>query len=156
MTLRLFGHVCLTIICAAIVATAGTLAWFAADRTMPVHVLSSEVLTPRVRPGEKLVIRQRVQYVRDCSAHIDRALYDGETHREFLRDVDYDHPPLGIGTRIITFEEDVPGNFMPGSGEYRALPSYACNPLQKFYWPITRAETILTFTIVTDALVVRP
>lgn len=156
MTLRVLGYACPTLICGAILSTAGLLAWFAADRAVPVQLLSSEVLTPRVRPGDKLVIRQRVRYLRDCSAHVDRALYDSHTMREFLWDVDYDHPPLGIGTKTITFEEDVPATFGGGTAEYRALPSYACNPLQKFYWPITRPETLLRFEVVADDPPKRP
>lgn len=147
MMLRILGLTCLSLVSASILSTAGTLAWFAADRSVPVEVLSSEVLTPRVRPGDKLVIRQRLRYIRNCSAHIDRVLYDSHTHREFLRDVDYEYPPLGLGTRTITFEEEVPANFGPGPGEYRALPAYHCNPLQKYYWPITRPETVLRFEI---------
>ena len=160
MTLRLFGYFTLTLICGAILSTAGTLACFAADRAVPVELLSSEVLTPRVRPGDKIIIRQRLRYLRDCAVHADRALYDraagGEafvrtaTHREWLRDIDYDHPPLGLGIRTITFEEEVPSNFVPGPAEYRALPSYFCHPLQRYYWPITRPETILKFEVVGD------
>jgi hypothetical protein len=156
MSLRILGFGCLGLICSAILSVAGVLAWFAADRAIPVEVLSSQVLTPRVRPGDKLVIRQRVRYVRNCAAHVDRALYDGHTHREFLRDVDYDQPPLGLGTKTITFEEDVPTNFKGGVGEYRALPSYSCNPLQKYYWPITRPETLLRFEIVGDEALASP
>lgn len=147
MMLRILGLTCLSLVSASILSTAGTLAWFAADRSVPVEVLSSEVLTPRVRPGDKLVIRQRVRYIRNCSAHVDRLLNDSHTHREFLRDIDYEYPPLGLGTRTITFEEEVPANFGPGPGEYRAAPSYACNPLQKYYWPISRPETVLRFDI---------
>lgn len=147
MMVRIIGLTCLSLVSASILFTAGLLAWFAADRAIPVEVLSSEVLTPRVRPGDKLVIRQRVRYLRNCSAHVDRLLNDSHTHREFLRDIDYEYPPLGLGTRTITFEEDVPANFGPGLGEYRAAPSYACNPLQKYYWPISRAETVLQFDI---------
>lgn len=150
MMLRILGLTCLSLLSASILFIAGLLAWFAADRAMPVEVLSSEVLTPRVRPGDKLVIRQRVRYFRNCSAHVDRLLNDIHTHREFLRDIDYEYPPLGLGTRTITFEEDVPMNFGPGPGEYRAAPSYACNPLQKYYWPISRPETVLRFEIADD------
>lgn len=150
MMLRILGYICLSLVSASILSTAGCMAWFAADRAVPVEVLSSEVLTPRVRPGDKLVIRQRVRYSRNCSAHVDRALYDSHTHREFLRDIDYEYPPLGLGTRTITFEEEVPANFGPGPGEYRALPAYHCNPLQKYYWPITRPETVLRFDIADD------
>jgi len=41
MKLRHFGFMCLAVICAAILTVAGVLAWFAADRAMPVEVLSS-------------------------------------------------------------------------------------------------------------------
>lgn len=150
MMLRIVGTITLALVSSSIIAVAGTLAWWAADRALPVEVLSSEVLTPRVRPGDKLIIRQRVLYKRDCAAHVDRALFDSFTHRAFLPDVDYIYPPLGLGTKTITFEEEVPAIFKTGDGEYRALPSYSCNPLQKYYWPITRPETILRFKIVAD------
>ena len=166
MSLRILGFGCLSLICSAILAAAGTLAWFAADRAVPVEVMSSEVLTPRVRPGDKLIIRQRIKYIRDCAVHVDRALYDRgnslqpldqtDVRREWLRDIDYDHPPLGLGKRTITFEEDVPANFTAGPAEYRALPSYFCNPLQRYYWPITRPETILRFEIIGDDPPARP
>lgn len=151
MMVRVLGLTCLGLVSASILGAAGTLAWFAADRSVPVEVLSSEVLTPRVRPGDKLVIRQRLRYIRNCSAHVDRVLYDSHTRREFLRDVDYEYPPLGLGTRTVTFEEDVPTNFGPGPAEYRALPAYHCNPLQKYYWPITRPETVLRFEVADDS-----
>ena len=160
MTLRVLGYVCLSLVCGSILSVAGILAWFAADRAVPVTVMSSEVLTPRVRPGDKLIIRQRLNYLRDCSVHVDRALYDrvseenppdqNDVRREWLRDVDYDHPPLGLGKRTITFEEDVPMSFTPGPAEYRAVPSYACNSLHKYYWPITRPVTILRFEVIGD------
>jgi hypothetical protein len=160
MMLRVFGYVCLTVICSAILGTAGVLGWFLADRELPSEVLSSEVLTPRVRPGDRLIIRQRVNYKRDCSAHVDRALYDqsataselpseqADVRREFLRDIDYDHPPLGLGKKTIVFDEEVPLTFKPGPAEYRAVPSYACNFVHRFYWPITRPVTILRFEVV--------
>jgi hypothetical protein len=151
MMLRIASIFTLTLLSAAILGIAGTLAWWAADRALPVEVLSSEVLTPRVRPGDKLVIRQRVRYLRNCAAHVDRAIFDSHTHREFLKDVDYDYPPLGLGTKTVTFEEDVPLFFGGGPAEYRALPAYHCNPLQRYYWPITRPETVLPFQIAASA-----
>ena len=32
--------------------------------------------------------------------------------------------------------------------ERRAAPLYACNPLQRHYWPITRDATVIRFQIV--------
>ena len=148
MSLRILGLICLSLVSGAIIFGAGTLAWFAADRALPTEVLSSQVLTPRVRPGDKLLIRQRIKYTRDCAAHVDRSLYDSHTNRKFLDDVDYMHPPLGLGIKTVTFEETVPENFGDGQAEYRALPSYSCNPLQRFYWPISRPETILKFEVI--------
>lgn len=148
MGLRIFGYVCLTIISGAILSAAGVLAWFIADRKVPVELVRSEVLTPSVSPGGKLVIRQTLRYLRDCKAHIDRALYDDHTHRVFLPDIDYERPPQGLGEFTVTFEIDVPDWFEAGDGEYRAAPLYACNPVQRHYWPITRDETVIRFKIV--------
>lgn len=57
MMLRILGLTYLSLVSGSILATTGTLAWFAADRAVPVEVLSSKVLTPQVRPGDKRVIR---------------------------------------------------------------------------------------------------
>ena len=98
MGLRLFGYACLGIISAAILATAGTLAWFIADRGLPVEVSETTVLTPVVKPGGKLVIRQRLIYIRNCSAYVDRALFDAHTHRAILPPVRYERPPQGLAS----------------------------------------------------------
>lgn len=143
----MFGYGSLAIISGAIISTAGTIAWWAGDRRLPVAVISTEVLTPSVKPGGRLSIRQKIDYVRDCAAHVDRSVYDDHTHREFLPDIDYERPPTGLGVRTYTFEIDIPEFFQPGVGTYRAAPVYSCNPLQKFYWPITRPETVIPFTI---------
>ncbi|WHQ70045.1 hypothetical protein [Methylorubrum extorquens] len=145
--LRLFGYACLGIISAAILATAGALAWFIADRGLPVEVSETTVLTPVVKPGGKLVIRQRLVYMRNCSAYVDRALFDAHTHRAILPPVRYERPPQGLGQRTITFSVTVPEEFEPGEGQYHAAPEYACNPLQRHYWPITRAQNVVRFQI---------
>ncbi|QDI79217.1 hypothetical protein E8E01_01635 [Methylorubrum populi] len=146
--LRLFGYACLTIITSAILAIAGVLAWFIADRALPVKVPETIVLTPIVKPGGRLCIRQKVEYLRDCRGNVDRALFDAHTHRVILSPVKYERPPQGLGLRIITTCFVVPDEFEPGDGEYHAAPEYACNPLQRHYWPITRAQNVVRFQIV--------
>ncbi|MCJ2034976.1 hypothetical protein, partial [Methylobacterium sp. J-068] len=108
MSLRIFGYACLGVICSAILGLAGAFAYFAADRRIPVDVIKTEVLTPIVRPGGKLVVRQTLNYTRECRGHVDRVLYDSSTHRKFLADVDYERPPRGLGEFVVTFVEDVP------------------------------------------------
>lgn len=143
----MFGYGCLAVISSAIIGTAGTIAWWAGDRRLPVNILTTEVITPEVKPGGRLTVRQKIEYVRDCPAHVDRTVYDDATHREFLPDIDYERPPTGLGIRTVTFEIDIPPFFVPGMGTYRAQPNYWCNPLQKFWWPISRPETVIPFTI---------
>ncbi|KQO89154.1 hypothetical protein ASF36_23605 [Methylobacterium sp. Leaf90] len=145
--LRLFGYTCLGIISAAILATAGTLAWFIADCGVPVVVLETTVLTPTVKPGGRLCIRQKVNYLRDCHGNVDRAVCDAHTHRVILPPVKYERPPQGLGPRVITTCFTLPDEFEPGEGQYHAAPEYACNPLQRHYWPITRAQNVVKFQI---------
>jgi hypothetical protein len=147
MSLRIFGYACLMVICAAILGAASLLAYYAADRQVPVDVLESEVLTPIVRPGGKLIIRQKLRYTRECRGHIDRALYDSQTHRKWLSDVDYERPPRGLGEFTVTFVEDVPSYFDPGEASYRATPVYACNLLHQYVWPLVRNDTVLRFKV---------
>ncbi|CAO4166175.1 hypothetical protein [Methylorubrum aminovorans] len=148
IAVRFFGYACLGIISAAILSTAGILAWFIADRGLPVEVPETTVLTPTVKPGGRLCIRQRVNYLRDCRGNVDRAMFDAHTHRVILPSVKYERPPQGLGQRVITTCFTVPDEFEPGPGEYHAAPEYACNPLQRYYWPITRAQNVVRFEIV--------
>ena len=133
MIARLFGYTALAIISVAILGVAGVLAFFLADRAIPVLVLSTEILTPTVKPGGQLVIRQRVRYPRDCGGHVDRALYDRELSRQYLADVNYERPPRGLGDFSLKFEETVPVSFAVSEARYRATPTYWCNPLQWYY-----------------------
>lgn len=148
MSLRLFGYACLSIITGAILSTALLIAWWISDRTLPVKVHYSWLVNTHVTPGSYLEIRQEVEYVRDCRAHVDRVVYDSFTHRDFPADIDYERPPQGLGTHVITFRVWIPDNFVPGPAFYRATPQYACNPLQRYYWPITRPDTVIEFDIV--------
>lgn len=146
MTLRLFGYACLAVITGAIVATALVLAFFISDRKLPVEV-QTEVLTPVVRPGGRLILRQRINYLRDCAAHVDRAVYDDHTHRAILSDIDYERPLRGLGAFTVTFAVDIPADFDPGDAQYRANPVYFCNFVHRYYWPITRDDTVVKFRI---------
>ncbi|WP_246747985.1 hypothetical protein [Methylobacterium sp. SD274] len=147
MGLRIFGYVCLGLICTAIIIPAGLLCYWLSDRHIPVDVTNTEVLTPVARPGGKLIIRQTIRYTRDCRGHVDRVLYDAHTHRKWLADVDYERPPRGLGEHVITFVEDVPSYFKAGDASYRAVPVYACNLVHHYLWPLTRDETVIRFNV---------
>lgn len=147
MSLRFIGYLSLSTISGFILFTAAMLAWWVSDRALPVLVLRTEVMTPLVRPRSFLYVRQDVRYVRDCRAHVDRVVYDSHTNRDFPPDIDYERPPQGVGTHTITFKVWIPDDFRPGPAYYRAAPQYACNPLQRYYWPITRPDTVIEFEI---------
>lgn len=147
MSLRVFGYLCLSVITGAILLVASLIAYWSADRRLPAEVVSTEVLTPVVKPGGKLMIRQKIRYTRECAAHVDRVLYDDKNHRKFLADVDYARPPRGIGTFEVVFVEDVPSYFEPGPATYRAIPVYSCNLVHQYLWSLTRNETVIPFRV---------
>lgn len=147
MIVRIFGYASLGIISSTILTVAGFLCYWLADRHIPVEVSRTEVLTPVVKPGGKLIIRQTVKYLRDCRGHVDRVLYDAHTHRKFLSDVDYERPPRGLGEHVITFVEDVPSYFEAGDASYRAVPVYSCNLVHQYLWPLTRDDTVIRFKV---------
>lgn len=147
MNLRVIGYFSLIVVCASILIPSAFLCYWLADRGIPVEVSRTEVLTPVVKPGGKLIIRQTVKYLRDCRGHVDRVLYDAHTHRKFLSDVDCERPPRGLGEHVITFVEDVPSYFEAGDASYRAVPVYACNLVHQYLWPLTRDETVIRFKI---------
>ena len=147
MILRALGYTSLAIISAFILGVSGLLCYWLSDRHIPVDVIKTEVITPVVKPGGKLIVRQTVRYTRECRGHVDRLLYDQHTHRKFLTDVDYERPPRGLGEFVITFVEDVPSYFGAGDAWYRAIPVYSCNPVHAYLWPLTRGETVIRFRI---------
>ena len=147
MSLRVIGYACLGVICAAILIPSALICWWLADRHIPVDVLKTEVVTPVVKPGGKLIIRQTIRYTRDCRGHVDRVMYDSATHRKWLADVDYERPPRGLGEHVVTFVEDVPSYFEPGPASYRAVPVYACNLVHQYLWPLSRDETVIRFRV---------
>lgn len=147
MSLRIFGYACLGLICSVILSVAGFVCYWLADRYIPVDVMRTEVVTPVVKPGGKLIIRQTLRYTRDCHGHVDRVLYDAHTHRKWLTDIDYERPPRGLGEHVVTFVEDVPSYFEAGEASYRAVPVYSCNLVHQYLWPLTRDETVIRFRV---------
>lgn len=147
MIIRVLGYTSLAIISAFILSLSGLLCYWLADRHIPVDVLRTEIVTPVVKPGGKLVVRQTIRYTRDCRGHVDRVLYDAHTHRKWLADVDYERPPRGLGEHVVTFVEDIPSYFEPGPASYRAVPVYSCNLVHQYLWPLTRDETVIRFTV---------
>lgn len=147
MALRTMWYSILLVVCVVIIGATGLVAFWVTDRALPVEVLDTEVVTPEVEPGGKLVIRQTVKYLRDCGAHADRTLWDDHTNRQWLMDIDYEKPPDGLGERPITFKVDVPFHFRPGKGRYQSAPIFWCNPIQKYFWPIDREPTVVWFRI---------
>lgn len=147
MSLRIFGYACLGVICSTILGSALIACYWLADRRIPVDVLRTEILTPTVKPGGKLIVRQTIRYARECRGHVDRVLYDSRTHRKWLADIDYERPPRGLGEHVVTFVEDIPSYFEAGDASYRAVPVYSCNLVQQYLWPLTRDETVIRFKV---------
>jgi hypothetical protein len=147
MILRVLGTACIGLIGAACLGIAGLLAYWLSDREVPVETVQARVLTPIVEPGGKVQIEQTIRYTRECSAHIDRVLFDNHNHRKFLPGVDYERPPQGLGEFRIISVEDVPSYFDEGEANFRTIPIYHCNLVHRYFWPIAGPGTFLSFQV---------
>lgn len=148
---RVIGLLCLVVISVSMLTGSLVFAQMLLDTAPVVKVHSTTVVTKDIRPGTFIEIEQDLEYLRDCGAHIDRFLFDCCSGRKMLEPVSYIHPPEGLGRFKIKFSEYVPINFKPGPARYDATPAYWCNPVQRWWTPITRPgnkSTTLPFEIV--------
>ena len=117
---------------------------WAGDRTPPTRLLSTELLTPAVRPGSTLQVKYVVQRDRACETRVDRALFDVDGRRKPLEDID-GAAPLGPTTYIAT--ADIPTYFSPGTARYVTSSVYQCNPLHRLF-PIVASTREIEFEVV--------
>lgn len=116
------------------------------DRQLPVTVLSRRVLTPEVEPGGVLRIAYSIERSKACRTLAERLIIDADGTRHILPDLDFE--ALGNpGSDDFVSQVGVPINAAPGPAKFRAVTSYACNPVQRFIWPITVVAPDQNFVI---------
>lgn len=150
-SVRFLGLMFLALISSVLVGGSLLFARMLMDTGPVVRVVKSQVTTQDVRACGKVEIEQMIDYMRDCGGHVDRWLFDCCGGRKQLQAVNYLHPPEGLGVKTIRFSEDVPCNFREGTARYVATPAYWCNPVQRWWTPITRPgnkSTSLPFPII--------
>ncbi len=126
---------------------AGLFGTFLADRDPPISIISAEVLTPMVRPGDPFTMRFKVVRHRSCAIHADRVLRDSAGGREILEDFDLKTDPGPIGNDSFLVHVTVPAAFKPGPAHYITAAEFACNVVHKL-WPIRAPVREFTFEIV--------
>lgn len=125
---------------------AGILGAFVADRSPPITVILSEIITPVVAPGGDLRLRFTLARARSCATHVDRVMRDSAGNREILDDVDLRASPGALGTDTFITSIKVPLTFVPGPALYVATTQYRCNLVHEL-WPITVPPREIGFTV---------
>lgn len=125
---------------------AGIAGWMTSDRTIPVRVDYTTVLTPRTERGGVLKIEYQVYRDQQCRTLIERTIFDSKGTRLYLPDIDYETVgPLGRDT--FTSATVVPLIAEPGWAKYRVTLSYSCNVIQRLFWPIVDQRPDIPFYI---------
>lgn len=123
------------------------LGFWTTDREPPTRIMRAEVITKTVPPGGELRIAYTVQRVRSCPTHVDRVLYDSESVRTDLQDIDFAASPGPLGYSNYILIVPIPRNFAQGRGHYKTIASYVCNPLQRVLSPVVVPGDDIEFTV---------
>lgn len=116
-------------------AFGGTMGFWVLDRQPPTVVLRTTIMNEPVRPGEELRIKYAVQRLRSCETNVDRSLFDADLVRVILEDIAFNGAPGPLGESVYVATVPIPRNFARGTGHYRVVTKYVCNPLQRI-WPV--------------------
>jgi hypothetical protein len=118
-------------------------AW-STDRSSPIDVLKTEVLTPIVGPGGELCISQEFVRRESCRTRLQRVLVDSTRERYVMPDLELWAATGPLGRDVYKTCTPIPLKFAAGPASYRAVTEYVCNPLHNL-WPVVRAADEVTF-----------
>lgn len=99
-----------------------------------------KVLTPKVHPGEKLIIRIAADVPQGCSATVNRVIVDASTRRHGFDPVPRPNEPE------YDVELTTPIEAVPGPAYYSGRVEWSCNWLQR-WWPQSVLQKNIPFII---------
>lgn len=126
--------------------TAGIVGMWMSERTPPVDVLNSQVLTPIVRPGGDLRVQYEAYRRANCRSRFQRTYRDYDNARYALDDIDIWLSPAPIGRDQYVSVIPISPRAAQGQAGFRAITVYICNPLHHI-WPIVQIASELSFVI---------
>ena len=95
------------------------------DRTLPVQLGTTRLLTPTVAPGGKLRVRYTLLRLRACAVDIGASVFDGADELHSLVTEHRDASgPIGFDHVVRSFS--VPPDAVPGHARLRVVWSYVC------------------------------
>lgn len=116
---------------------AGVLGMWAADQQPPVTRVDAEVITQSVAPGDKALVRFKINRDRvSCGVRVDRFFFDSQNVRYVLGSLEFESLPGPIGSDTYVVEVPVPRSSSQGKGQYVSVGTYFCNPIHVWFWPI--------------------
>lgn len=130
-----------------VIFLAGWLGAEVGNRDVPVRLISSEVMTSLVAPGEQARVRFKIYRSRACGVHMERMLFDAAGNSFVLPDIDFPPGLLPLGEDVFTVFFNVPSRDMDGTpvkgkALYRHVNFYTCTFMQKFFPLETEARDV--------------
>jgi hypothetical protein len=122
-------------------------------RRWPYEVQKTVIITPNVPPGATFYMARQIDYQDDCQISYDRLMLSdvpgpkGAIRREVLPDINFEHPPWELDTKLWYISEKVPDDFPCGPARIVDRPSAACNWFQRIFWRQRRADAITPFAV---------
>lgn len=145
----MFVNIIITFITLSLAATLG---YWTQDRRPPTRIMEVRALTEVVRPGGNVLIYYEVERERGCHVHVEQIIFDSQRRRIAAPDEDYTGAPGPARQDTFALSVSIPTNVSEGTARYRAIRSYYCNPIHRWFdWPIVVVTPDITFTIGTDA-----
>lgn len=135
------------ILATIVIFLAGWLGTEVGNREVPVRLISSEVMTPVVAPGEQARVRFKIYRSKSCGVHVERMLFDSAGNRFVLPDIDFPSGILPLGEDLSTVfftvpSRDMDGTPVKGKALYRHVNFYNCTFMQKFFPLETEARDV--------------
>lgn len=127
---------------------AALVGFWISDRDPPTTIRSVVVdESHAVVPGGTLRVEYTVKRRRSCSVILEQILFDAKKTRYIMPEQKYTIEPGLNGDEEFVLPIPIPEGFTPGPARFRAIRTYACNPIHAWFWPVVLQSSDVDFTV---------
>jgi hypothetical protein len=127
---------------------AGILGWWTIDRAPPTNLQAQRVIEDEAQtPGGRLLIEYTTHRYKVCSVVLEQVLFDSRGIRYILPEQEYTVEPGTNGAETFVLPVPIPDKFSAGPARFRAFRTYACNPIQRWFWPVVLRSPDIEFDV---------